>query len=347
MSLLCPPCQFDKHEECAKTLCNCTHGADPNGPERPESNGVSHSRVEAYLSCRRKEFYGYGRKLQKIEPATSLALGSAIHKVLEALYSVVLEAGMSKAKQKAAYPLAVENALAMVDHIYEQGFQDSDRRAPLRLIIEKYLQREPFIDNSWREDDDRQWLIMAVEKEFNLEWDPENHSQYPFVIDLIVKDPDGYTIVVDHKGVYDLYRFEDTHLMPQIPKYIGALRALGYKVGNYGVYNMLRTRPDTKAGRPLGEWAYSMPIEVTGVRVQRSFEEQIEASWEVHELDKLDPEERDRRAIRVNNKHVCMFCDFRDLCVEELRGGNVELLLKTEYEPKKKRDRIEVSEEVL
>ena len=76
----------------------------------PRANGVSHSRVEAYLSCRRKEYYGYSRKLQKVIPATSLALGSAVHSVLEALYSTVLAAGMSKAKQKAAYPGAVPAA---------------------------------------------------------------------------------------------------------------------------------------------------------------------------------------------------------------------------------------------
>ena len=123
---------------------------------------VSHSRVESYLRCARQEYYSYGRKLQRQETSTTLALGSAIHSVLEILYSHVLQAGMSKRKQKAAYPAAVEFALARVDEIYAEGFTDSDRRAPLRLIIEKYLQHEPFIDNAWRQDDDRQWLIMAI-----------------------------------------------------------------------------------------------------------------------------------------------------------------------------------------
>lgn len=333
----CPECIKGDHENCQKTLCTCKH---------EKANGVSHSRVEAFLQCARKEYYAYGRKIQKRETSTALALGSAIHTVLEALYSTILAAGMSKAKQKAAYPDAVKAALSKVDELYANGFEDSDKRAPLRLIIEKYLQREPFIDNAWRQDDNRQWLVMAVEKEFNLEWDPETHSQYPFVIDLILKDPDGYTIVADNKGVYDLYSFEDTHHMPQLPKYIGALRALGYKVGNYGVYNMLRTRPDTKAGRPLGEWAYAMPIEINASRVTRTFQEQVLASQMVHELDSLSPEERDLRALRVNNKEICRrVCDFRELCVEEMRGGNTAILMKTEYEPKKKREHIAVSEE--
>lgn len=309
---------------------------------------VSHSRVESYLRCQRQEYYSYGRKIQKSDTSTALALGTAIHSVLERLYSTVLAAGMSKAKQRAAYPDAVEAALARVEELYAEGFVDSEKRAPLRLIIEKYLQREPLIDNTWREDDDRQWLIMAVEKEFRLEWDPESKSSYPFVIDLIAKDPEGYVTVIDNKGVYDLYSYEKIELMPQIPKYIGALRALGYKVGNYGVYNMLRTRPDTKAGRPLSEWARFQEMKVSGTRVQRTFEEQIVTSVRVHQLDLLSPEERDRQAVRsAAGTDTCeRMCDFRELCVEELRGGNTAVLMRSLYEPKKKREKIEVSREV-
>ena len=315
--------------------------------EEVEELSVSHSRVETFLSCQRKEYYSYGRKLQKQETSTALALGTAIHSVLEALYSTVLAAGMSKRLQRAAYPAAVEAALDRVEAIYAEGFVDSEKRAPLRLIIEKYLRREPFIDNAWRDDDDRQWLIMAVEKEFRLEWDPETKSSYPFVIDLIAKDPEGYVTVIDNKGVYDLYSYEKIELMPQIPKYIGALRALGYKVGNYGVYNMLRTRPDTKTGRPLSEWARYMEMKVTGTRVQRTFEEQILVSQRVHQLDLLSPEERDRQAVRsAAGTDTCeRMCDFRELCIEELRGGNTAVLLRSTYEPKKKREKIEISKE--
>ena len=309
---------------------------------------VSHSRVESFLRCARQEYYSYSRKLQKQETSIALGLGSAIHSVLEALYRhVLVTGGMNKRKQKAAYPGGVKKALARIEELYAEGFTDSDKRAPLRLIIEKYLQREPFIDNAWRGDDDRQWLIMAVEKEFRIEWDPETKSSYPFVVDLLVKDPDGYVIVVDNKGVYDLYSFEETELMAQIPKYIGGLRALGYKIGNYGVYNMLRTRPDPKTkARPLSEWAKFLDFKITGTRVLRTFEEQIVASQIVHELDQLSPEDRDRRALRTHNKDTCTrMCDFRDLCVSELAGRNTAVLLRSTYQTKKGRDKIEISSE--
>ena len=309
---------------------------------------ISHSRVESFLRCARQEYYSYSRKLQKQQTSVALGLGSAIHSVLEALYRhVLVTGGMNLKRQKAAYPDGVRAALAKVEELYEGGFEDSDKRAPLRLIIEKYLQREPFIDNAWRDDDDRQWLIMAVEKEFRIEWDPETKSSYPFVVDLLVKDPDGYVIVIDNKGVYDLYSFEETELMPQIPKYIGALRALGFKIGNYGVYNMLRTRPEPKTkARPLTEWARFLDFKITGTRVLRTFDEQVVASQLVNELDQLDPDTRDRRAIRTHNKDICVrMCDFRELCVSELAGRNTAVLLKSVYMPKKKRDKIEISKE--
>lgn len=312
-----------------------------------EELSVSHSRVESFLRCSRQEYYSYGRKLQRKETSTALALGTAVHSVLQALYGTVLAAGNSKVAQLDAYPKAVEAALAQVEALYSQGFVDSEKRAPLRLIIEKYLQHEPFIDNKWRDDDPRQWTILAVEKEFRLEWDAETKSSYPFVVDLIARNPDGYVIVIDNKAVYDLYKYEDTELMPQIPKYIGALRAIGHKVGNFGVYNMLRTRPDTKKGRPLSEWALALEFDISGPRVVRSFQEQITASQIVHQLDSLSDEERDLRALRVNNKDICnRMCDFKELCVEELRGGNTAVLLRALYEPKSKREKIEITQEV-
>jgi|TARA_R100000482_G_scaffold124710_2_gene78580 hypothetical protein len=347
---------------------------------------VSHSRVDSYLTCRRKEYYSYHRKLTKIDNSTGLVLGTAIHRVLAALYQHVLDAGNSLAAQKKAYPEAVKVAWLEVDRIYSEGFEDTDKRAPLRLIIEKYLQREPFIDREWH-DNKRQWRILGVEKEFNLEYDSETGGRYPFVIDLIVQDPTKKIVVVDHKGLYDFYSYETTNLMPQIPKYIGALRALNYNV-SYGMYNMIRTRPESKGnklnkaelvellsksdigeidpkmkvteleaiadehdipyyeGRVLDDWAFAMEIQPSGVRVQRSFLEQINASMEVAELDTLDDETRDIKAYRIGNSMICKSCPFKDICSEELRGGNVALLLQTEYKIKDKRDEILVSEEL-
>lgn len=348
---------------------------------------VSHSRVDSYLRCRRQEYYGYALKLRKVAAAPALRLGSAGHHLLDVLYSTVKAGGGTAAKQKAAYPGAVKAMWDELDKMYSEGFQDIDNRATLREILENYLKREPFIDRGWS-DDKRVRTILAVEKEFRLVWDDETGASYPFIVDLIIRDPSGRMIVVDNKFVYDFYSIEAAQLMPQLPKYIGALRGLGYKVANEGIYNMIRTRPNSKGdklkkaemievlakhlgddapddlekalvkdlearmeiaglpyftGRPVNEWSDQLVMPISATRVERSFLEQVIASEEVNELDTLDPEERDLKALRCGNTKTCDFCDFRPLCSAELRGDNIEIMMRTEYEIKPKRDEIEIS----
>lgn len=356
---------------------------------------VSHSRVDSYLRCRRQEYYGYALKLRKVAAAPALRLGSAGHHLLDVLYSAVKAGGGTAAKQKAAYPGAVKAMWDELDKMYTEGFQDIDNRATLREILENYLKREPFIDRGWS-DDKRVRTILAVEKEFRLVWDDETGASYPFIVDLIIRDPSGRMIVVDNKFVYDFYSIEAAQLMPQLPKYIGALRGLGYKVANEGIYNMIRTRPNSKGdklkkaemvdalldnfaklqrpaellvleqelpkmlvkdleatmeaeglpyftGRPVNEWSDQLVMPISATRVERSFLEQVIASEEVNELDTLDPEERDLKALRCGNTKTCDFCDFRPLCSAELRGDNIEIMMRTEYEIKPKRDEIEIS----
>lgn len=312
-----------------------------------EGSHVSHSRVESFLSCQRKEYYSYGRKLQARKAGLALTLGTTIHSCLEVLYRHVLEAGISRKAQREAYPAAVQLMWEKVDELYKQGFEDSPKRAGLREILENYLKREPFIDRGW-DDDTRQWVILAVEKEFNFEYDPETKSRYPFIVDLIVLDPNNRNIIVDHKGLYDFYSAEDVELKPQIPKYIGALRGLGYKIHS-GMYNMLRTRPAPKTTkRKATEWTDTLPVVASATRIIRTVEEQITMAANLIALDDMTPEERDTLAVRsAAGTDTCKrMCDFRDLCIGELRGDNLTIMMKTLYQIKPKREQIEVSDEV-
>lgn len=315
------------------------------------SEAVSHSRVESFLSCQRKEYYSYGMKIEPVKASTGQGLGTLGHEMLQVLYGTVLEAGSTAAKQKAAYPGAVIKMWEAVDKVYKEGYEDPPKRAGLRQILENYLEQEPFIDRTWSEDK-RPWVILAVEKEFNFRYDDSpgegEAGQYPFVIDVIARDPNKKIVVVDHKFTYDFYSTDDVELKPQIVKYIGALRSLGFKV-HYGMYNLLRTReaPKTKA-RPVEEWTKTIPVRASLTRVQRTMTEQILIANTVKSLDLLDEEERDLMAVRsAAGSDTCIrMCSFRDLCIEQLRGGNTQLLLTTYYKPKKKREHIEVSEGV-
>ena len=195
---------------------------------------VSHSRADSYLLCRRKDYYGYILGLQRVSEADSTGLGSAYHQCLEVLYSTIKAAGTTRKKQKAAWKSAVK---AMHEHylkLVKEGFESPDNRVDLKELLRRYVENEPFVREGW--------LIMDVEKEFLLEYDEETKSRFRFVIDLIAEDPTGKVAIIDHKTAFDFFDHEMAQLQGQVPKYIAAMRGLGYKV-HYGAYSQIRTRP--------------------------------------------------------------------------------------------------------
>ena len=297
---------------------------------------VSHSEVESYLLCRRKHYYGYVMSLQTRSVSTALAMGTAGHAILEASYGYLLTQGESNAEQLAAF----DDGLIVAERVYQEivadGYEDDDKRADLHdMLFNWYFKNEPLVTEGWE--------IMAVEEEFVLEYDnsdPDNPLQYPFKIDVIARDPNGKVVVVDHKFTYDFLTYEGTELQPQIPKYIGALRALNHKV-DYGAYNQIKTRrivgtkskafPDGK-GPTLDQALNFMAIKPSPTRVKRVFLEQIGVANEIqYRKATLSDEDQDITSYRVANKMVCQTCNFKDLCVSQLIGGNSKLLIEVDY----------------
>jgi RecB family exonuclease len=298
-------------------------------------SSVSHSETDSYLLCRRKHYYGYTKSLKRIGESDSLTRGTAGHAVLEAFYSKIRElAGDNQEKQYAAFKEALEAADQKLTELEAEGVGNSDRSMPLRaMLFDYYFPNEPYVLNKW--------TILAVEKEFSLEYDEEG-STYPFVVDMIAIDPQHRTVVVDHKFVYDFYTSDASDLQPQIPKYIGALRALGFKI-DYGQYNMVRYR---KIKEPRAE-QITTQLDVTpnGVRVQTTFIEQIGVATELKERKKLPVEVQAATAYRTANKMVCQSCSFADLCKAELQGQDAALVERNYYEIRERRV-IEVTKEI-
>jgi hypothetical protein len=287
---------------------------------------VSHSEVDSYLLCRRKHYYGYGLSLERISTSHSLATGTAGHRVLETFYRSILD----NDNAPDSWDTALDAARNEYEAIVKEGYEDAPNRAELREMLFNedwgYFANEFMVRNGW--------TILAVEAEFSLVYDEEIGSSYPFVVDLIVKDPDGKYVVIDHKFVYDLYTPSQTDLQPQIPKYIGALRAMNHEVA-YGAYNMVRTRklktPDASSMN------YFMILKPNTERVLNTFMEQLGVAAEIQALKELPIEDQSKRAYRTANKMVCQSCSFRDICSTELIGGNTQLMLKTEYKIRERR----------
>lgn len=195
---------------------------------------VSHSRADGYLLCRRKDYYSYTLGLRRRTESDSTGLGSAYHKCLEVFYRTIAEAGATRRKQKAAFKTAVKAMHEQYLKFVKEGFESPDNRVDLKELLRRYVEMEPFVKSGW--------LIQGVEREFLLEYDTETESQFRFVIDLIAEDPTGKVVIIDHKTAYDFFDHEMSQLQGQVPKYIGAMRGLGYKV-HYGAYSQIRTRP--------------------------------------------------------------------------------------------------------
>jgi hypothetical protein len=291
---------------------------------------VSHSEVDSYLLCRRKHYYGYGLSLERVSTSHSLATGTAGNRVLETFYKTLLSAGKTATEQLEAWDAGLLAAQQEYGTIVEEGYEDAPNRALLHDMLfnddwgyfaNEYMTRAG-------------WTILAVEAEFSLIYDEDKQSSYPFVVDMIVQDTEGRYVVIDHKFVYDFYTPEQTDLQPQIPKYIGALRAMNYEIG-YGAYNMVRTR---KLKTPeSSSMNYFMILKPNTDRVLNTFMEQLGVAAEIQALKELPLEDRGKRAYRTANKMVCQSCSFRDICSTELMGGNTELMLKTEYKIRERR----------
>lgn len=287
---------------------------------------VSHSEVDSYLLCRRKHYYGYTKSLQRVRESSALAMGSAGHKVLEEFYTAILNGKSFEAALKVAHVIA--------DELRQEVDVPANRANIFDTLFDFYFPNEPLVKEGW--------TILAVEKQFNLEYDEAKQLQYPFVVDIIAQSPEGKTVVIDHKFVYDFYTYEASIMQPQIPKYIGALRALNYKI-DYGAYNMIRTRklkePDAAS---MIQW---LDVKPEAQRVKQVFTEQIAVASEIQDIKALDEAQQDARAYRVANKMVCQSCSFLDICRTELSGGNSKLMIQTEYKIRERKT-IEVSEEV-
>lgn len=293
-----------------------------------EFPSVSHSEADSFLTCRRKHYYSYGLKLERVKHSDSLTRGSAGHAILETFYRAILEGE--------PYKLATTHAWQTYKNLEAKGMTGDDGKAVSleTMVFGFYLPNEPFARKGWQ--------IWAVEKEFNLEYTVPTGQTYnlQFIIDLIAKNPaDGKVYVIDHKFVYDFYTERQSLLMPQVPKYIGALRAMGFQVDD-GIYNMIRTRSQTDK-ITVSKYIQQTPLRLTDSRIAETFDEHSRVTQEIDMFKNvLDFDQWNARAFRVANQMVCKSCQFYDLCAIDRDNGDMQLMIDTEFKTKERRIKI-------
>lgn len=271
---------------------------------------ISHSDVDATLLCARKGYYGGALNLQRKKLSQALNRGIAMHDILAYFFTHLKDnhGDYSGAREVA---IARRNELAM---------QDPSMMEFAEQIVKMF---DSFYSLGWF----KGYKVLGVEEKMSI--NISDTLIYPFTVDLILEDPGGNIAVVDHKTTYQFYAAHQIELSSQLPKYIGAMRVLGRRA-DYAIYHQLRYR--TKKDYTVDDVIQLVKFTPSVPRIQTTFTEQIMIARKIEVLRQYDIEEQSRQAIRTANNLVCNSCSYKDLCIEELNGRPIDLMIEALYE---------------
>jgi CRISPR/Cas system-associated exonuclease Cas4 (RecB family) len=264
---------------------------------------ISHSEVEAFSQCEKKHEYAHIQKIQPKKSSLALDRGNAGHLMFEVFFKSLKE-GMPTEEAKR---LALMNPELM-------------RLYPMVAVGEAMGWVTYWIDNVWPT---LGWKVVAVEQKYEIQ--VGEGLKYPFKFDLLVEFK-GELVLVDHKFTYDAYSEDVCRLLPQMPRYAGAMRKLGIDV-RYGIYNFIRTR---SLKDPAARF-HQQPVKFGDTRIKNSIMELVQEMKAIKQLEDTPVASR-RLSIRTANKMNCDHCGFKELCARELEGQDTTILRKLEFE---------------
>lgn len=263
---------------------------------------ISHSEVESFSQCEKKHEYAHIQKIQPKSSSIALDRGNAGHLMFEVFFKSLKE----------GKPTSIAKQLALMNPELMQKY-------PMVAVGEAMGYVTYWIDNIWPR---LGWKIVDVEREFRI--NVGEGLIYPLKCDLIV-EINGELHLVDHKFTYDAYGESVERLLPQMPRYAGALRKLGINIRG-GIYNYIRTRP---LKDPASRFVQS-PVKFNDNRIKESILDLIQEMRTIHQLE-LTPVNERRRSVRTANKMNCGNCGFAELCARELEGKDTTILRQLEF----------------
>lgn len=291
---------------------------------------ISHSEVDQFLTCERKHYYAFGKPnsegtqgLESKHISDGLFKGNLGHAALEAYYKYLadfVDTIPTDVDMEAAHHVAFA--------VINQAIENNLDRAELCLII--YTVVAAYFEHY--KEEDKEWQYPAVELEFR-----ENVAGdivFPFKPDLIKRHRvTGKVIVVDHKFLSNLYTPREIGIQPQLPKYVGTLRNLGYNVDD-AEYDLISTRVlKTKPYIASNETMRRIPLKLSKKRIERSLIEQHEVVRRIAFFKAETPERWGEVAMRSANSWNCKNCPFLDMCTADLNGEDTSVMAKYEFAP--------------
>ena len=287
---------------------------------------ISHSEVESFLSCEAKHWYAFMDStfgpLAGLEPkrfSDSLFRGLTGHEALHVFFQNIKD-GQSIA----------EAAEASYAHLRMIGTRPEVLTYPnhLKIVMDLANRILPrFYANEVVQLLQQGWKPVHVEETFRLRMEFENGTfVYPFKPDVVMSDRANNLWIWDHKFVYNFYDESAIALLPQLPKYIGALRANDMYIKG-GYYNQLRWREVKDLDRHVSH----DKLVPTDKRVENAFRQQYKVMVEIAERKVKEQAGEGVEPTRVLSTMVCKSCSFKHLCAADLNGEDTTLMKRVEF----------------
>lgn len=308
---------------------------------------LSNSKIKTYRRCPNQYRYKYQMKLRKKKKAVQLERGSWIHDLLQHHYDG--EDWKTRHRER-------------TDDFYrlfeEEREEYGDLPGECLRIVRSYLRH-------WKAEDSR-WHV--IDSEMNEVIKLPNGIEFNFIIDLIVEE-NGSLWIVDHKTVKSFMDADFMLIDAQLARYHYAAEQLGYKPLRGIIFNELRTKPptipkllvrgglseakniDTDVGTYLREirrhglnpedyrdtllrLARTKANDFfrrTRLPKDRPLTRQLmrELGWTAQEIARA---ERVNHFPRAPDKSCAWMCDYSDICIVELFGGDPSQLIKSNFE---------------
>ena len=269
---------------------------------------ISQSEVDSFLSCKRRHYYAHGEKIVPIQSSAALNRGTIGHDALDAYFTTRKNGGGHSASVEAGMD-------RLNSHFSTENIKVLTELTP--ILQYWFNTAAPQLTGAWE--------ILEVEKEYRLEVPgPQVNGEtlvFPFKIDLLIKNVHtGKIYVVDNKFLQDFYSNDLITVLPQLAKYVGAMRMMGHDVSG-ALYNMIRTRP-MKSGS-LNDKVRVVDAGLNDAKIKGYLREQFSAMRQIKHLKDIDRDTwRDKYALRTANQFNCRACPFLDLCTIDLTGAN-------------------------
>lgn len=312
---------------------------------------LSNSKAKTYRRCPKQYEFKYVQKLRRKSHALPLKRGDWLHQLMMTHYD--------------GHDWRVRHAELTVEFmkLFEEEREEyGDLPTECSRIFRSYLAHYRHIDGQY----------TVIDSEVDEIVELPNGDTFNFIIDLIVEDQDGGIWLWDHKTVKGFMPADFMLLDTQLSRYFWAARKIGIKGLRGVMFNELITAPPTapellKNGRlterqnlKCDVYTYMATIKAHGLdpkdyrdtllrlkgQSDRWFRRtKLPKSKHLTEqmmrellMTSREIKEATRRGHfpRHPDKSCQWGCDFTELCIIDLNGGDTSDVIKLKYQPIKK-----------